>query len=238
MPEATAFFTLHRDLPREGPGAAADVAWAAARAGLAPDALICDAGCGPGGDIAALRAAAPQGRVTGVDITPHFVAAAAARFADDDRVDVVQGDLAALPGRYDLIWCAGALYFVGIAAGLAAWRAALLPGGSVAFSYPCYFTAPPSDAAQALWAGEGEIPDTAAIAAAVAAAGYVMVAQRRLTAAAWEAYYAPLRARIARLRPGADRALARVLDAAVAEEAAWRAAQAETGYLLCVVRPA
>lgn len=43
-----AFFALHRDLPREGPGEAADVAWALEVAGVAPGARVADAGCGPG----------------------------------------------------------------------------------------------------------------------------------------------------------------------------------------------
>ena len=41
-----AFFTVHRGLPREGPGTAEDVAWACGLAGLPEGAVICDAVCG------------------------------------------------------------------------------------------------------------------------------------------------------------------------------------------------
>ena len=51
-----AFFTVHSDLPREGPGEAADVAWALALGSVPEGAVICDAGAGSGGDGAALLA--------------------------------------------------------------------------------------------------------------------------------------------------------------------------------------
>ncbi len=58
-----------------------------------------------------------------------------------------------LTGPFDLIWSAGALYFLGVTDGLTGWRAALAPGGAVAFSEPCFFTDTPSDAARAFWDG-------------------------------------------------------------------------------------
>jgi trans-aconitate methyltransferase len=70
-----AFFTLHRDLPREGPGDPADVAWAAKVAGTPHNAAMADIGCGPGADIASLLAAAPEGHVTALDKMPQFVEA-------------------------------------------------------------------------------------------------------------------------------------------------------------------
>ncbi|KMW57524.1 hypothetical protein AIOL_002489 [Candidatus Rhodobacter oscarellae] len=76
------------------------------------------------------------------------------------------------------------------------------------------------------------------IADRVAAAGYETVATRRVSDQAWEAYYDPIDARIALLRPGASEELAAVLDEAEREAALWRAHSHETGYLLSVVRPA
>lgn len=73
-----AFFQLHADLPREGPGEAADIAWAAELADLKPDALVLDAASGPGGDIDALLRAAPKGHVTAVDLHGPFMDAARA----------------------------------------------------------------------------------------------------------------------------------------------------------------
>ena len=139
-----AFFQLHADLPREGPGEAADIAWAAELADLKPDALVLDAGSGPGGDVGTLLRAAPQGHVTAVDLHGPFIDAAQARWGKDDRVTLMTGHMLAPKGPFDFIWCAGAVYFLGIGTVLSAWRPCLASGGSIAFSEPCYFTENPS----------------------------------------------------------------------------------------------
>ncbi|WP_295314146.1 class I SAM-dependent methyltransferase [Roseobacter sp.] len=231
-----AFFELHRGLPREGPGCPEDVAWAAGVLRLMPDARICDAACGPGADIAALLAVAPEGHVTAMDKTPHFAEAATSRFAGDPRVAAGQGDMAEITGPFDLIWCAGALYFLGITPGLTLWRDALAPGGAVVFSEPCWFTDDRPQAARDAWAEYPQMTDEAGIRSKAEAAGYQVLATRRVPDHAWEAYYAPLDQRIAKLRPGAGEALNRVLDEAGAEAAAWRAHRDVFGYLLCAVR--
>ncbi|QFT59719.1 hypothetical protein FIU94_12870 [Sulfitobacter sp. THAF37] len=235
--DMTAFFQLHRDLPREGPGEAADVAWAAARADLPPNARMADVACGPGGDIAALLKAAPDGHVTALDKTAHFVDAARARWQDDPRVTLLRADMAAIHNDYDFIWCAGAVYFIGVTEALTAWRKAIRPGGMVAFSEACWFTETPTARAEALWRQHPAMTDADGIAARVAAAGYETVAIRRLSNAAWEGYFGPIEARIAALRPNADAALAAVLDEAEEEAACWRAHSDEFGYLLSLVRP-
>ncbi len=234
----TAFFTLHADLPREGPGETADVAWAARLAGLSPGARILDAACGPGGDIGALLRAAPAGHVTAIDLHAPFIEAARARWGADPRVTLVVGDMAVSDGPFDFIWCAGAVYFLGIEAALTAWCARLAPGGIIAFSEPCLFTDTPSGGAVGFWEGYAGLTDAAGIAAQITAAGFQTMSTRRLSDIAWDSYYRPMEARIARLRPGADDRLAAVLDAAETEIAGWRAHRGETGYLLSVVRPA
>ena len=65
-PEA-AFFALHRDLPREGPGQAEDVHWALYTAAVPEEARICDLACGPGADTRTLAKARPHARITGID---------------------------------------------------------------------------------------------------------------------------------------------------------------------------
>ena len=236
--DAEAFFTVHAELPREGPGETADVAWAAEIARPPPGARILDAACGPGGDIGALLRAAPDAHVSAIDLHAPFIEGARARWGADRRVDLRVGDMTELAGPFDLIWCAGAVYFLGIEAALAAWRDCLTPGGAIAFSEPCFFTKTPSDGARTFWEGEGATVGTAAqIEARIASAGYEVLAQKPLGPIAWESYYRPLEARIAQLRPGADARLCAMLDANAAEAAAWRAHCDETGYLLCVVRP-
>jgi tRNA A58 N-methylase Trm61 len=94
-----AFFTLHAELPREGPGETADVAWAAEMAGTPPGARILDAACGPGGDIGALLRAAPEGHVTAIDKHAPFIDQARTRWGRNDRVSLCVGDMTAPGGR-------------------------------------------------------------------------------------------------------------------------------------------
>lgn len=232
-----AFFTVHRDLPREGPGSKADVAWALYVAGTPEAARICDAGCGPGADTRTLAKDRPRATIDAVDQIAHFVAAAQAQTAAyRDRVTVRQGDMASLTGPYDLIWCAGALYFLGITKGLKRWRDALAPGGHVAFSEPCLL-ANPSQAALDFWAQHPQVTNAQGIRERVEAAGYRVAGEHLMIGAPWDAYYRPMAARIAKLRPGATGALATALDEAEAEIARWQAAPGEIAYALMVVEP-
>ena len=232
------FFAVHSDLPREGPGEAADVIWALSLAKVPEGAAICDAGAGAGGDVAALLSV-PGARLLAIDTHPGFVAQMRARFAGDDRLVVEEADMADLSahpaGPFDLIWCAGALYFLGLEDGLARMGAALKPGGVLAFSEPCLFVDQPSEAALGFWEGY-PVRDAAGIAAAVAKAGYQRLGTRALGDAAWDAYYGPMEARIARLRAKADARLMAMLDLNADEAALWRRVRGETGYLLTVAR--
>ena len=232
------FFRLHADLPREGPGEPEDVAWAARLAGLNPEALVLDAASGPGGDIGSLLCAAPKGHVTAVDLHGPFIDTAHARWGKDSRVTLITDHMLAPEGPFDFIWCAGAVYFLGIGTALSGWRPRLAPCGSIAFSEPCYFTEDPSEGAGAMWEGEGvTVVTEAGITDRIKAVGYEVLGQRRLSDTAWENYYRPLESRIGQLRAGADNRLAKVLDENEAEIAAWRTHREETGYLLSVVRP-
>ncbi|WP_306733614.1 class I SAM-dependent methyltransferase [Marimonas arenosa] len=231
-----AFFRLHRGLPREGPGCDSDVAWAVEQAGLRDFKRVLDAGSGPGGDVAALRAVAPEAEIVAIDNHTPFIDDLKTRFSDDAGVIGYVGDMMAAQGPFELIWCAGAIYFVGVTEALAGWRDALASGGAVAFSQACLFRPDPPAAVDALFEGY-PVTDVAGIAAQVAAAGYELLAARPVSDAAWEAYYQPMEARIAALRPGADAALTQVLDEADREIATWRAHARDFGYLLCVARP-
>lgn len=233
-----AFFALHRDLPREGPGQAEDVHWALYTAAVPEAARIADLACGPGADTRTLAKARPAARIEAVDRVPHFVEAARAAVAPyGDRVVVRQGDMAEVTGPYDLIWCAGGLYFLGVTEGLGLWRGALAPGGHVAFSEPC-LPPRPSAAARAFWADYPAISGIGGIRDRVAAAGYRVLGERMVIGAAFRDYYEPMARRIALLRPDAEPVLAVVLDENEAEIARWRAAPDDIAYALMVVAPA
>ncbi len=235
-----AFFAVHRDLPREGPGLAEDVAWVGGLIGISPQGHVCDAGCGPGGDLAALRQLVPEGRIDGFETVPHFVEAARKRFAGDPSVRILAESMEGLSGPYDLIWSAGAVYFLGVARALKAWRGALSDQGAVAFSHPCLFTDAPSESALAFWEAEpGGIETEQTTRDEIAAAGWRVLAARPLSDAAWAAYYEPMLARCDALEAaGVSESVAAAVVAARQEASDWRAVARETGYMLYVVRPA
>lgn len=231
------FFKIHADTPREGPGETADVAWAAEVAGVAADARVLDAASGPGGDLGALLRAAPKGHVTALDKHGHFITSVRERWGHDKRVSLEIGDYLDISGPYDFIWCAGAVYFVGIEAALAAWAPHLAPGGAVAFSEPCLFTDTPSDGAVAFWDGYARLTNADGIAAQVAAAGFETVEARKVSDIGWETYYRGIEDRIKNLRPDADARMQAAIAREEEEIASWRTHKTETGYLLSVVKP-
>lgn len=239
MMDWDSFFTVHKGLAREGPGCDADVDWACALAKIAPEARIVDVGCGVGGDTAALSRFVPQGNVLGVDITEPFINEASARHAARPKTRFEVYDMAKLPEHphapFDFIWCAGALYFLGLEKGLATLSAALRPGGAIAFSEPCLFT--PGHAAEAASLFEDyPLQDAEAIALRVEEAGLDVLGQRNLSDAAWEDYYKPMEKRIAALRPDADARLSEMLDMCAEEAAIWRRVKDHAGYILTVAR--
>ena len=240
----SAFWTVHSGLDREGPGTSADVAWACAASRVPSDGRVCDVGCGSGADLGALRAAVPGGSVLGLDLHLPFVVEAALRCRDDPGISVRRGVLIArdgLPdpaalGPFDLIWCAGAIYFEGVEAALRALGPALTPGGAVAFSAPVVSDASDAEAV-AFWGGD--VRDTEeTLDAFIAAAGFAEVARGRVGDAGWEGYYAGVEARCALLDAVEDDALRAVLAQTREEAAAWRRLRDRLGYALRVVRPA
>lgn len=233
-----AFFTVHRDLPREGPGAAADVLWALEVAETPDDARILDAGCGSGADTVTLAEARPQAEVLGLEKVPHFVEAARRRVARfGSRVAVEERSYHALSESYNLIWSAGAVYFHGVGKVLAAWMPHVKPGGAVAFSEPCWMVEPPSEAARAFWAGEYEVRSRAQVEAEIHRAGYGIVGQRWVVDEPWAAYYGPLSARLDKLEETEQSvAVTEAIAEHRAEIARWQAAREEVAYSLFVVR--
>lgn len=232
-----AFFQLYSNLECEGPGEAADVHWALGHLSLPPGAMICDLACGSGADLGALAARGPNVRVVGIERQAHFVAQARQRCADEPRIEVRQGDMTTPGGPYDLIWCAGAIYFQGIESALNIWRPALRPGGVVAFSVACWWTDQPSDPARDFWAEYPAMTDAVGIGKQVEAAGYQTRATRRLAASAWSAYYRSLQKKVDQLRGNADPELAAVLDDSQTEIDVWTQFGSEYSYLMSIVKP-
>ena len=239
-PEAwEAFLHVHDGLPRQGPGAPDDVHWVLETVGLRGPLDVLDAGCGPGGDMVTLAEALPEARVTGLDKTASFIELAKQRLQTfGPRVTAQVGDMAAPAGRFDLIWCAGALYFLGVTEGLRGWHAALKQGGHVAFSEPVLLETPASAAVRRFWEEYPQITDLKGIEDRVAEAGYTVLGHRMIVGAPWQAYYDPMQARSDNLR-GHDNSPA--VAAAIAENQTeidrWRAARDQIAYALLIVTP-
>lgn len=235
-----AFFTVHRGLPREGPGVPADVAWALDHLGLAGGVDVLDAACGPGADLLTFADLLPQAHIEGIEKTPHFVREAQERIAAHaPRVFARLGDMAEISGPYDLIWCAGALYFLGVSEGLQGWHAALKPKGAVVFSEPVLLNTPPQAGVQAFWQDYPHITDLDGIVDRVKAAGFNVHGHRMIVGAPWAAYYSPLQARLDTLRAQSpDAALQEAIMEHQLEIERWRAAQADIAYALLITRPA
>ncbi|TFL17052.1 class I SAM-dependent methyltransferase [Jannaschia formosa] len=237
------FLHVYGPIPRQGPGTEAEVAWACEVAGTPLDAAICDVGCGSGGDLVALRRAAPQGRIVGLEPDLGMVIAATLRL-DDPAITVRRGhgigrDGGPDPvseGPFDLIWSAGAIYFDGVGPSLRHWAGALTPNGAIAFSAPVSARADDPEAT-AFWGGEPADTE-ATLDAEITAAGHAVLARGRVPDAGWEAYYQGLLARCDLLERVRDAELAEVISAARREAADWSRLRDRVGYALRVVRPA
>ena len=131
MPEDRAtslFWELHSGLPRQGPGSAASTRRALGLVpDLGPETRVLDIGCGPGAQTLVLAENSPS-RIVAVDNHPPFIEALnrkAHELGLADRLEARVADMRRLDfadGSFDLIWCEGAIYIMGVEAGLRDWR--------------------------------------------------------------------------------------------------------------------
>ena len=240
-------FKVHRGLPREGPGNLESTARALDLISNLPEAPeILDIGCGPGMQTLDLASLLPKAKIEAVDRHQPFLEdgtrrAQAAGCAD--RIQFSLGDMHALayePERFDLIWCEGAAYFMGIREALEAWQALLKPGGSIAFTEAVWLTEQPPQALVTWWLSEypamGGIQDCLD---KVTNAGCELIDHFVLPENAWwDDYYKPMEARIASLRAEleADPAGLEALAQHQQEIDYYRRWSAHYGYLFVVAR--
>lgn len=206
----THFKNIYGGLPRQGPGLRESTEQAL---GLIPpltaDQRLLDIGCGTGAQTLDL-ARATEARIVAVDNHPPFVAQLARRAAEQGlsaRITAQVADMTALPfpdGAFDVLWCEGAIFIMGFAKGLTAWRRLLKPGGYVVVSEFCWMQDDPPAEVREIFLdddAEADVGDVAARREAVAASGYRLLADFVLPAAGWRSsYYAPLGARLAEFR--------------------------------------
>ena len=244
------FYGLFEGLPRQGPGTAASTRKALALVpDVGPRTRILDVGCGTGAQTLVLAGSAPS-RIVAIDNHPPFIEALNRKARDigvADRVSARVADMRRLDfgphvedGAFDLIWCEGAIYNVGVEAGLRDWRRLLRHNGHVALTEVCWRRPDPPAACAAFWEREyPAIRDTAALLEAIDACGYETVGHFPLPAAAWwDDYYRPLQDSLNDLRkrhPDVPEARA-LADALQAEIDVWQAHGRCYGYEFVVLR--
>jgi SAM-dependent methyltransferase len=221
------FFELHRDLPREGPGD--DASTARALALVAPYlpqlAEILDIGCGPGAQTMVL-ARETAATITAVDVHAPFLRELERRAAAagvSDRIRTLQASMQALPiarSSFDAIWSEGAIWLIGFAAGLAAWRPLLRTRGVAVVSELTWLVAEPDARERAFWSrAYPAMQSDEANRAAIGAEGYDLLGTFTLPHESWfTEYLDPLERRAAAMA---------ARHAGNAEAVAWLTAECE-----------
>lgn len=206
MDDLDLIIDLHRDARRQGPGGDAETRLAIALSGLSgrSDLTIADIGCGSGASTRVL-AQELEATVTGVDAFPAFLAEleqAAARDGQGARITTLTASMEALPFEaqsLDAIWSEGAIYNMGFANGVRAWRKFLKPGGILAVSELTWLTTQRPEELTAHWMQEYPEVDTAsAKMGCLEAEGFTPIGYFPLGPRCWlENYYRPMQARFA-----------------------------------------
>ena len=240
------FFDIHSGLPREGPGSRASTARALELCGPLPDhAAVLDIACGPGQQTMDLADLLPDAMITAIDNHPPFVDETNRRAVSrgvDNRVKAEVGDMMSLPyapQSFDLIWCEGAAYIMGVEAALTSWRALLKPGGRLALSEAVWLRSDAPERLRRCWIDEyPAMGDVEACRELVARCGYRLLGDFVLPDDDWwDDYYTPKLARIEMLKSKyADDDFAQsILDLNAEETTMHREYSAYYGYVFLVM---
>lgn len=159
---------LHKDAIRQGPGGDYETRLAITLSGLIDKRglKIADIGCGSGASTLVL-AQELDCQITAIDLIPVFLTElerAAAQNGVADRITTRAQSMDRLTFKaheLDAIWSEGAIYTMGFAAGLSAWRPLLKPGGILAVSELTWLTDQRPAELQAHWEREYSEVDTA-----------------------------------------------------------------------------
>ncbi len=198
-----AMIDLFRDIDRMAPGSRETTlrAFTAATKGNDVQAIV-EFGCGSGISTL-LLAEQSAARVTAVDTCQAFLdrlQTKATAAGVSDRITIVNQSMdKAWPSgtQFDLIWCEGAVYNMGLETALTKWRPLLSNSGRIAVSDLIWLEGYPEEAVRDFWEKEGLFMPTMQEAEALfEACGYRMIDRFVYPNSDWKNYYAPVRERL------------------------------------------
>ncbi len=236
------FYQLFEQLPRQGPGDAHHTRKAidSARPHLPSAPTILDIGCGSGAQTLTV-AATLGGTITALDNHPPFLE----QLRQQARAEQLEahifpclGDLQQLPfppASFDLIWSEGAIYLMGLTAGLRHWGTRLKSNGILVISDNLWLHRSPHPEVRAFWQEESpEMLDLSATQARIQRLGYTVLDHFTLPIPVWEeSYYRPLEQGIAAMRqqyPASDPILEQTLATLEQEMRIFRLADGAYSY--------
>lgn len=206
MVDLSLLVDLHRDGKRQGPGGDDETRLAITLSGLGAGKglKIADLGCGTGASTLVLVKEL-DAAVTAVDFTPEFIhdlEIVAGRENLGERIATLVASMDALPFEaqsFDAIWSEGAIYNMGFAKGIEAWRRFLKPNGILAVSELTWLTEDRPAALERHWLQEyPEVNTASAKMAILEKSGFSPVGYFALPKHCWlDNYYRPLEARFA-----------------------------------------
>jgi ubiquinone/menaquinone biosynthesis C-methylase UbiE len=241
----SAFFEIHKDNPREGPGDNASTRRAFAMLkDLPPQPRILDIGCGPGMQTLEL-ARISDGHIIAVDNHQPFLDILHRRAQEaglSDRIEVrvqTMFDLEFPSRSFDVIWAEGAIYIIGFKKGLEEWRDYLKPGGFLAVTEVSWLKPEPPPALKNFWdINYPDIKTPEENSRTIRDSGYIETGHFVLPESAWWEYYNPLLKRISMLRAkyAGNPEVLQELDAEQAEIAMYRKYHDYYGYVFYIMR--
>lgn len=238
---------LHREGKRQGPGGDDETRLAITLSGLRErkGLKIADIGCGTGASTLVL-AKALDASVTAVDFLPDFLHDLDANSKRENlgqRIETLAASMDALPFKeqsFDAIWSEGAIYNIGFANGIKAWRSFLKPDGILAVSELTWLTAQRPSELEQHWDREYPEVDTASAKMAVLEDnGFSPIGYFALPKRCWlDNYYRPMQDRFAAFleRNDNSEAAAAIVAAEEHEIALYERYSAFVGYGYYVAR--
>ncbi|BCS88612.1 MerR family transcriptional regulator [Pseudodesulfovibrio sediminis] len=197
------FFKIYEGLNREGPGSfemtkrAYDLC-----TGLPDTPEILELGCGTGGATIPL-AQISGGIVTATEIYHPFLEQMIERAKDagvEDRVIAAVMDMAdiqAEPESFDLIWCEGAAYIMGVDSALEQWKHYLKPGGCLCLTDAVWLTDSAPEEVVEFWAkGYPAMRTAEANIKAAEAQGYTSLGHFTIDSQCWVDFYDDVQRRL------------------------------------------